>query len=523
MSSDTGSGSLDAHFRELERLLARTEQALAEDRLEEAAVRAQVSASFAWLNHTGVFACERLEAVLQEIGRRIASSPPVRQQVRSRSVLHVATQVYPTGGHTQMLANWIRQDRSHRHELALVAQGDQPLPKKVGDALEGRPALRLDDHPDSLVNRAQRLRRAMREVETVVLHVHPHDVVPALALADEDGPTVWFVNHADHVFWVGAGAAHRIVNLRESGARLNVERRGVGPGQQALLIRPVALPDRTVGRAEAKRRLGVAEGLFVVASAAAGSKYEPIDGVGFLDVLEPLLARRDDVRLLVAGPSPDGRWAELERRGRGRALGLLPDAGPLLDAADIYVDSFPVASLTSMLEAAGRGVPVVSLRPPSDEPQVLGADTPELDEVLVVAESAEQLCDRVGELLDDGRRRSCLGSATRESMARNHGAARWADAAGRLLDTPVPADADRVAVHSVRRTGVLDERVRLVQAQVGISGTDGALLMNAGLLQPRERWGLALRGLGDGRRPTLPELLGTRWTRRVRARRRVRP
>ena len=253
-----------------------------------------------------------------------------------------------------------------------------------------------------------------------------------------------------------------------------------------------------------------------IASAAAGSKYEPIDGAGFLDVLEPLLARRDDVRVLVAGPSPDGRWAELERRGQGRALGLLPDVGPLLDAADVYVDSFPFASLTSMLEAAGRGVPVMSLRPPSDEPQVLGADTPELDEVLVVAESAAELCARIGELLDDGRRRDRLGRATRESMARSHRGGRWAEAAGRLLDTPVPTDAERISVRGDRRTGVLDERVLLVQAQVGISGEDGALLMNAGLLRPRERWGLAVRGARSGRRPTLPELVGTRWTRAAR-------
>ena len=67
MMSDTRAGarSLDAHFGEFEGLVARAEEALAANRLEETAVQAQVAASFAWLNHTGVFASERLEGVLR--------------------------------------------------------------------------------------------------------------------------------------------------------------------------------------------------------------------------------------------------------------------------------------------------------------------------------------------------------------------------------------------------------------------------------------------------------------------------
>ena len=48
--------------------------------------------------------------------------------------------------------------------------------------------------------------------------------------------------------------------------------------------------------------------------------------------------------------------------GRVLVPGAQPDPSVHLDAADIYLDSFPFSSITSMLEAATRDVPIVASR-----------------------------------------------------------------------------------------------------------------------------------------------------------------
>ena len=82
------------------------------------------------------------------------------------------------------------------------------------------------------------------------------------------------------------------------------------------------------------------------------------------------------------GPSRTATWSVLAEEGLGRAWGLLPDVHTLLEAADVYVDSHPFSSLTSMLEAAWLDTPVLTLRSPDERLGVLGADTPELDDDL---------------------------------------------------------------------------------------------------------------------------------------------
>jgi glycosyltransferase involved in cell wall biosynthesis len=404
---------LDEHEHGFQQLLAQAARRSQAGHHGAAAVYAQAAAFHAWLNHTGRFASPELEAIVaaaaaaipSPAGRRLGPTddPGPRRADAPPSVLHVATQTYPTGGHTQMLTQWIEQDRAGRHRLVVTRQATVPVPVKVTD----RPGLvgvdLLDRRPGGLLRRAAALRRRAASADLVVLHTHPYDVVPLLALSTPGMPAVVTVNHADHVFWVGVGVTTVLANLRGSGSRLAVDRRGVDERRCLVMPRPLMPASRQRTREDAKRSLGLRPQDVVIVTAADGSKYGSVGGPVFLDLLVPVLQANPDVVLVAAGPSPVGRWAsagaEAGVQGRIRALGRLPDVRGLHEAADLYVDSFPFSSLTSMLEAASYGTPVVTYRGHPRECLVLGADSIGLDDHMLCPDSPR--AEAVGALAAD--------------------------------------------------------------------------------------------------------------------------
>lgn len=518
---------LDHNWWLFTRQLARSGSHLRHGRHEQAAVAAMSAATLAWCNPSGVFASPRLEDVLADLGAALPPAPAAPERRgsggsgwdgrRRPRVLHVASQLYDTGGHTQMLANWVRLDRAREHHVCVTGQEGRPVPDKVTSALcspEGLTLLDVD-HP-TLMGRAAALRELVPHFDHVLLHVHPNDVVACIALAGRSGgPEVLLVNHADHVFWVGASVADRVVNLRHSGARLNVVRRGLAEDRNALLVRPLHLRPRELSRDEAKTALGIEPGAILVVSAADTYKYGAAPGAGLMDALVPALRSHPGALLHVAGPLPDGEWALLAEEGLGRAHGLLPDVRTLLEAADVYVDSYPFSSLTSMLEAASLDTPVVTRRQGDGRLEVLEADTPELDDHLVVARSAEELAEEVSRLLRSPQARARLGEATGAAVRRAHAGGAWEEQVDTVLAAP-PAAARRPAREVVRGTGPLDVRLlQVMQHSVG-QGLAGTLVVMAPLLPWRQRVTTAALLAGDGRWPSPALLLPAGWVRRLR-------
>ncbi len=511
---------LDLNWQTFTRLVARSERLARRGRLEQSAVAAMTAATFAWCNPTGVFASGRLEEVLARLAAGL-DPPPMRRTTDRATrprVLHVTTQLYATGGHTQMLANWLRLDTDRDHHVVVTGQGDRPVPEKITMALERGLLTILDRSHRGLLQRAVCLRSLSLDVDHVVLHVHPNDVVAAVALTlpASQRPEVMLVNHADHVFWVGASAADRVVNLRLSGARLNVGRRGVPEARNAVLVRPLHLREREMTRLEAKCRLGIAPSSVVVVSAADTYKYGAAPGAGLLDVLQPVMSACPRAQLHVAGPTPDGEWRVLADQGLGRAWGLLPDVRTLMEAADVYVDSYPFSSLTSMLEAASLDTPVLTLREADDRLGVLGADTPELDDFLVVATSGDQLAAELTRLIVTPPLREQLGRATGGAVRRFHANGAWEDQLGKVFDAPGVTGPRCAPANVPRETGPLDRRlIHVVKNSVG-QGLTGTLDVMAPELSWLGRLTTAARLARSGRL-RLSLLVPSRWARVVKA------
>jgi glycosyltransferase involved in cell wall biosynthesis len=428
------SRTIEQHFAIFRDLVERTQSYLARGKYDAAAVHAEIAANYAMSNHAGLFTSPQLEGMLLTIGQALG---PRAYYARSRversaapgRVLHVLTRAFGIGGDSRMVWRWMRQDSGRSHSLVLTRQGGVPVPPLLGTAVAaagGRVDV-LNQRRGGLCNWAIALRRLATAADVVVLHVHPYDVVPVLAFADKrNTPPIVFVDHADHAFWVGASVTDVLASMRDSGANLALARRGFSPERITLLPIVLGPAKRTLSRSEAKARLGLAPDAIVLLSIARPHKYTPFDERSLLSALLPVLAKYRQAQLLVIGPEDKEPWtsSRLQTQGRVRALGMREDTEVFYQAADIYVDSFPIVSITSLLEAGSYGTPLVSLCP-HEQGSVLCADTPALARCLIQASSVEACQAELASLIEDGERRQRLGLETSESIGAIHSGSGW--------------------------------------------------------------------------------------------------
>lgn len=412
-----------------DKLAALVRHRLAARRFDSASAWARVAASFATTNPTGSLRDVQLERALDEISRAaLASTPPANASSGSRRrVLHVLSEAPEVGGHVRMALRWIRSDESSVHHVVVTRPGFESA--ELADAARVRGGSgRVLEHR-SLVERARGLRAATADADVVVCHTHPDDPIPTIALGgDYAGPPIVMVNHADHVFWLGVGNASLIMCLREIGAEASITARGYPAGN--VVVVPTPLPDiaRRLPSEAAKRQLGIDASQVVLLTLARGVKYPPAPWhPGFVEVVGPAIRESPQATLLAVGPDPtDGPWASLAREVPARVLvpGAQPDPSVYLDAADIYLDSFPFASITSMLEAATRDVPIMTSRAYAGMSRLMSSTGP-LDDVVVGAANAASYRRELGRLVDDAGVRALTGARTGEAVRARHGSAAW--------------------------------------------------------------------------------------------------
>ena len=424
--------AVDTHDEVFSAQTARAQRLADQGRTAEAVVYARAAADYASTNHPGVYSSPDLEGLLQDAGRELVRPVKTESVARGRGlhVLHVLSAAYDIGGHTRFVWRWMERDKGRTHSVVLTHQRNLTPPEPLCRAASqtGGRLYRLDDRPSGLSQRAGRLAALGREVDLVVLHTHPFDVIPLLAFAEASTATpVILLNQADHVFWLGRGVARLVVNFRDSGNAFSTRRRGVPEEQLALLPIPLQKVTRTLPKAAAKAELGLSADKKLIVSVASAYKYAPLGTLDFPHIFAGLARERTDLEVIVVGPDADARWraAEEASGGRVRAVGRKADLSLFHQAADLYVDSFPFGSSTSLLEAGLYGVPVLSLNP-APGAEVMAFDSPDLStDLSVMYCSPEAYCARLHRLLDDTPERDRLGEATAARIAATHTGGAW--------------------------------------------------------------------------------------------------
>lgn len=499
---------------------------------ETAAAYAQLAAHYASCNHTGLFSDPQIENLLLTIGHELPNSSNNREDRLTttnppKSILHVLTQAASTGGHTRLVKRWIDQDPDRAHSIALTRQGRRSLPKAIEAAVASARGMiyTLDASPGGLLTRAKALREIAKSFDQIVLHTHPYDVVPIIAFADKCAHVI-LMNHADHVFWLGISVSDVVAHFREGSLSLSLERRGIQPERCSLLPLPLGPKPSSFTRAEAKKLLGLRGTDIVLLSVASAYKYRIFNGVSFVDALMPVLLRHERATLLAIGPdnlSDSGKWAQGGRltAGRIRAFGIQEDTSLFYQAADIYLDSFPMTSLTALLEGAIHGIPLVRYHIFSGGASLLRGDDVALTSEMIDFNGLSQYQEEVSRLIQDPELRTERGESVRTKMSDVHLSPGWNGFLEKLYlqaaNVPPVAALDRV-----KEDGITDFDVALswLQLKTGVSqGVDATLREHSRLLPLRQRvkvWASMCRE----KRRLLPffllsESVGTRIERQV--------
>lgn len=440
---------------ELAALIDMIEPEIRRGRHAQAAALAQVAANHAVIWHPGTFSNAALDSAIQRLG---AAAVPMaaghgRRGAGPLHVLHVMTQASAIGGHARMVRNWIREDRENHHSLAMTRQ-TTPLPASLTEAvcMTGGRVHYVNRRFGGLLIWARELQGAFASADLVILHVHNQDILPFLAMAGMKArPPVLLLNHADHVFWLGANLVDGVVSSRMTGHRLCALRRGI-PAARNLTL-PLCLestPPLERGPS-AKRAIGLPPDSTVILSIARSVKFRTLCGLSFADGLVPVLKTDPRLHLVVVGPKGAVDWSSAEAKTPER-IHLIPETvetRPYLAAADVYVDSFPFSSITSMLEAGLSGLPVVTRYPFGPGNEILGGDSIGLDAMLAVARNSDEFRQIMLDLITDPHLRATWGQRMKAEIERTNMGAGWRSDLARIYGTAfclpprVPGDSIR--------------------------------------------------------------------------------
>ncbi len=267
--------------------------------------------------------------------------------------------------------------------------------------------------------------------DVVVLHIHPQDVSAIIAFAEPSEIPVCFMNHVDHLFWLGTTLADRVIEFRELGRQWTRNFRGV---DRSVLL-PLPLEETTWNRwvdptryHEARERLGISKEQVVLLTIGTAYKFEPAGEWDFLRAAEDILDSCPEAVLIAVGPDPKDCWAKaIDKYGkRVQALGSKIDISngnsDFHLAADIALGSFPFASQTAILECAWLGIPCV-LTPKAipfglDDPSFNGIDWPVTQQDYVEA---------AVRLIRDAALRQKQGALLAKAVAQHHCGKGWLD------------------------------------------------------------------------------------------------
>lgn len=397
----------------------------------------QVCADFASRNHSGIFASSRLENCLKKLSANIQPSMEAATPVEgtavdsSKHIVHIMTESHPVGGSSRLVWRWINNDRANTHSVILTAQGLSGVPDLLQTAVteSGGSLHNVGKVTASKMQCASEIRAIAEHACVVVLHIHPHDPLALVALSQwQDRPLILMMNHADHLFWLGASVADHYISFRHSGYDLSLKRRGISIDMCSVIPIPIEPIEPNLTKQECKAQLGVAGDDILCVTIGFSYKFHSTDAnTHFVDAILPVFEKHGNAHLAAVGPAREGKWsyAHSVSNGRIQAMGECADTNVYLNAGDVFLMPIPLHSCTAALEAGNSGMPVLAYTNPQLSDTVFGVDSVGLIHSVINTTSIEEFRDKLGQLITDADLREKTGEQTQSLIQQFHGKSAW--------------------------------------------------------------------------------------------------
>lgn len=276
------------------------------------------------------------------------------------SYLHVVTSVASSGGHTAVLQNLItnRARFGEQHTVVALDQ-DGAVPEQF---LAGLPEAERSFIDLSQLSIPEKLAEALRlasKCERMIFYPHMHDAMAALIAAIIRGHrTIYFYNHADHLYWVGSRFCDCLLEMSSDGLAFSKSQRLAR--DHALLPIPLAQPD-----IERRSQDQAALSDFRVLTIGDGYRFASTPGeYTYRCFIRSLLAKRPNFTFVIIGFQQAEMWGELWNHPRVIFPGRLgrQELNQYYSGCDLYVDSFPLGGGTATLVALAAGIPALKVK-----------------------------------------------------------------------------------------------------------------------------------------------------------------
>lgn len=289
------------------------------------------------------------------------------------SVLHVATEVYNSGGHTRVIERWIESAQSDEvHSVILTKNINKEGLEVLENAIQQKNGAMIKI-PDDLsdIEKGLELRKIASRYEKIILHIHMNDVVPLIAFGtNEFKSPVFFFNHADHRFFLGVGISDCIVNFREYGKKISKELRGSKNNFILPLLQKEKMTIQNKNIDRLKKELNLPLDKKIIFTSGSDGKYQPLLKYNFNTYIEKILNNRKDVFFLAVGGYKNLSQTQKKfGKERVKLLKNIPFAKffKYLSCADLVIDSFPMSGGVALLDAISQNKPILSMECPTGQ------------------------------------------------------------------------------------------------------------------------------------------------------------
>lgn len=345
-----------AFFQRLEKML---------DRLSDhqsVTTFCELLARYACDQHPGVFSSPSIEGRLRTVASSLGSSHTGEYDAISGDILHVATSLHMSGGHSRVIENWIENSADDSSQSLFLTDHRSLITHKLKTLEDQQKVRTFRASAADPLEAARQLRDLANRFNYIVLHTHMYDVVPLLAFGGSEfsKPVILF-NHADHVFWLGVSIADAIFDQSHLGAQVTEMRRGASTAILPIPLNKAVKHEVQTDKSLLRRALGIPDGARVILSIGSGYKFRPFpNDYSFTDFASSILDANPDAYLIVVGPDPKKQdWEKTYKKFSPRLVmpGVIEHhaIGSYYQVADLYLDSFPTGGGTALTEAISNG------------------------------------------------------------------------------------------------------------------------------------------------------------------------